>query len=57
MKILLADFNAKDGREDAFKPTTGNENLHENNEDNRITAVNFATSKNLVVKVESFDTS
>jgi hypothetical protein len=27
MKILL-DFNAKLGREVAFKPTMGNENLH-----------------------------
>jgi hypothetical protein len=29
MKILLRDFNAKVGREDIFKPTTGNESLHE----------------------------
>jgi hypothetical protein len=29
MKILLADFNAKVGREDIFKPTIGNESLHE----------------------------
>jgi hypothetical protein len=29
MKILLGDFNAKVGREDIFKPTTGNESLHE----------------------------
>jgi exonuclease III len=26
-KILLGDFNAKVGREDIFKPTTGNESL------------------------------
>jgi hypothetical protein len=29
MKILLGDFNAKVDREDIFKPTIGNENLHE----------------------------
>jgi hypothetical protein len=29
MKILLGDFNAKDGREDIFKPTIWNESLHE----------------------------
>jgi hypothetical protein len=29
MKILLGDFNAKVGREDIFKPTTGNHSLHE----------------------------
>jgi hypothetical protein len=28
MKILLRDFNAKLGKEDLFKPTTGNESLH-----------------------------
>ncbi|PNF20337.1 hypothetical protein B7P43_G13213 [Cryptotermes secundus] len=29
MKILLGDFNAKVTREDIFKPTIGNESLHE----------------------------
>jgi exonuclease III len=29
MKILLGDFNAKVGRKDIFKPTIGNESLHE----------------------------
>jgi hypothetical protein len=33
MKILL-DFNAKAGRKDIFKPTIGNESLHEINNDN-----------------------
>jgi hypothetical protein len=28
MKILLADFNAKVGREDICKPTIGNESSH-----------------------------
>jgi hypothetical protein len=35
MKILLEDFNAKVGREDVFKPTIGNESLHEISNDNR----------------------
>jgi endonuclease/exonuclease/phosphatase family metal-dependent hydrolase len=50
MKILLGDFNAKVGREDIFKPTIGNESLHEISNDNGIRVVNFATSKNLRVK-------
>jgi hypothetical protein len=50
MKILLGDFNAKVGREDTFKPTIGNESSHEISNDNGVRVVNFATSKNLVVK-------
>ena len=49
-KILLADFNAKSGREDTFKPTIGNESLHQDSNDNRVRIVNLATSQNLVVK-------
>jgi len=45
MKILLPDFNAKLGREDIFKPTTGNENLHQTSDDNGVRTVNFTTSK------------
>jgi hypothetical protein len=29
MKILLGDFIGKLGREDIFKPTIGNESLHQ----------------------------
>jgi hypothetical protein len=45
MKILLGDFNAKVGKEDIFKPTIGNESLHEISNDNGFRLVNFATSK------------
>jgi hypothetical protein len=54
MKILLGDFSAKVGREDIFKPTIGNESLHEISNDNGIRLVNFATSKNLRVKSMMF---
>jgi endonuclease/exonuclease/phosphatase family metal-dependent hydrolase len=47
-KILLGDFNAK------FKPTIGNESLHEDRNDNGVRVVNFPTSKNLVVKSTMF---
>jgi hypothetical protein len=53
-KILLGNFNAKVGREDTFKPTIGNDSLHETSNDNGVTAVNFATSKNPVVKNTMF---
>ena len=43
MKILLGDFNAKVGRENIFKPTIGNESLHQGSNDNDARIVNFAT--------------
>jgi hypothetical protein len=46
MKMLLGDFNAKVGREDIFKPTTGNASLH----DNGVRVLNFATSKKICQK-------
>jgi hypothetical protein len=41
---------AKVGREDIFKPTIGNESLHEISNDNGVRLVNFATAQNLRVK-------
>jgi hypothetical protein len=54
MKTLLSDFNAEEDREDVFKPTIGNESSHEITNDNGVRVVNFATSKNLVVKSTMF---
>jgi hypothetical protein len=54
MKILLRDLNAKGGREDIFKPTIGNESLHEISNDNGVRVVNFDTSGNLIVKSTTF---
>jgi hypothetical protein len=38
------------GTEGIFKPTTLNKSCHEINNDNGFRVVNFATSKNLIVK-------
>jgi hypothetical protein len=54
MKILLDDFNAKEGRENIFKPTIGNESLHEISNDNLVRIVNLTTSKILVIKSTMF---
>jgi hypothetical protein len=54
MKILLGDFNAKESREDIFKPTIGNECIHEISNNNGVRLVNFATSKSLRVKSTMF---
>jgi hypothetical protein len=40
MNILPCDF-----RENIFKPTIGNESLHEISNDNGVRIVNYATSK------------
>jgi len=45
MKILLRDFNAKVGRENIFKPTTGNKSLRQYLNGNGVKGVNFVTSK------------
>ena len=48
VKILLGDFNAKVGRGHIFKPTNGNESLHQVSNVNGVKTVNSATSKHLV---------
>jgi hypothetical protein len=53
-KIVLGDFSAKADREDIFKSTTGNESLHEISNDNGVRVINFATSKNFIVKGTMF---
>jgi hypothetical protein len=53
MKIMLGDFNAEVGREDIFKPII-DESLHEVCNDNGVRVVNFATSKNRIVKITTF---
>jgi hypothetical protein len=46
-KILFRDVNVKVCKEDIFKPTNGNECLHEISNNNGVRVENFATSKNL----------
>jgi hypothetical protein len=48
MNILLEDFNAKVGRENIFKPKTGNKCLHQDSNDNGLRIVNLSII-NLVV--------
>jgi len=42
------------GKENIFKPTIGQESLHEDSNYNGVRLVNFATSKTLVVKSTMF---
>ena len=43
LKILLGDFNTKVRIENIFKPTVGNESLHQDSNDNGVRIINFAT--------------
>jgi hypothetical protein len=54
MKMLMGDFSTKVGREHIFKTINGIQSLHEASDDNGVRAVNFATSKNLIVKSTTF---
>jgi hypothetical protein len=53
-KIFLRDFNAKVHREGTFKPTTGNQSLHDISNDNGVRVGRFARLKNLIVKSTVF---
>jgi len=44
MKILTGDFNAKMWRRDIFKPTIGNESLHQDSHNNGAKITNVGTS-------------
>ena len=54
MKMSLGDISAKVGRENIFKPTIGQESLHQDSNDNGVILINIATSKNLVVNSTMF---
>jgi len=49
-KIILRDINAKVGKEDIYKPTIGNENLHSETNNNGIQMIQFAISKGFNVQ-------
>ena len=50
IKIILGDFNAKVGKENTYKPTTGNKSLHNETNNNGIKIIQFAVSKGFNVR-------
>ena len=53
-QIILGDFNAKFGKEDIYKPTIGNESLHNETNNNGVKMIQFAVSKGLNVRSTTF---
>ena len=54
IKIILGDFNEKVGKEHIHKPTTGNENLHNETNNNRIKMIQSTISKGFNVRSTTF---
>ena len=54
IKIILEDFNAKVDKEDIDKPTTGNESLQNETNNNGIKMTQFAISKGTNVRSTKF---
>jgi hypothetical protein len=52
--MLLGNFNTKLAREDIFKLIIRSKSLHEDSNDNGVSALNFAISKNLVLNSTMF---
>jgi hypothetical protein len=52
--IILGDFNAKVGKENIYKPTIGNESLHNETNNNGIKMIQFAICKILNVRSITF---
>ena len=53
-KIILGDFKAKVGKESVYKPTIGNESLHNGTNNNGIKVIQFAISNGLNVRSTAF---
>ena len=54
IKIILGDFNAKVGKENIYKPSTGNESLRMETNNNGIKMIQLAISKAFNVRSATF---
>ena len=54
VKIVLGDLNAKIGKEPAYRPTVGCCGVHEVTNENGLRLINFAASRNMVIKSTYF---
>jgi endonuclease/exonuclease/phosphatase family metal-dependent hydrolase len=49
IKLIMGDFNAKNGQEDTLKPTTGKHSIHKDRNDNGMRLREYAVSRNMVI--------
>jgi len=54
VKTILGDINAKVGKESIYKPTNGNESLHDETNNNGTKMIQFVISKGLNVRSTMF---
>lgn len=54
IKIVLGDFNAKEGREEMYQPTIGRESLHDKSNDNGTRLINFCMTNGLTLSSTYF---
>jgi len=54
IKIILGHFKAKAGKEYIYKPTIGNESLHNETNNNGIKIIQFGISKGFNVRSTTF---
>ena len=54
IKIILGNFNTKVGKESIYKPTIGNESLHNETNNNGRKIIQFGISKGLNVRSTTF---
>ena len=54
IKIILRDFNAKVGKEDIYKPTSDNESVYNETNNNGIKMIQFSISKCFNVRSTTF---
>ena len=54
VKVILGDFNSQVGKEEVYGSTIGKYSIHNDSNDNGIRLIDFATSKNLIIRSTFF---
>lgn len=54
IKVVLGDLNAMCRKEIQYQPMIGKESIHNNNNDNILRVISFASSKNMIISSKTF---